>query len=196
MNESTSKRAVMVALTLAALIAATRSHHFATALHLPDASWAVFFLAGVYLRRVSILPALMLEAALIDYAAVTWGGVSSFCITPAYVFLMPAYGALWFAGRWYASHHHFALSTLIPLAGSVLVGAVVCELLSSGGFYLFSGYFKPTFTDFGIRLAKYFPLSLAAMAFYAALAVIVHAALGAVGMSGGDADGRRALKAR
>lgn len=74
MNESISKRAVMITLMLAALMAATRSHHFATAFHLPDASWAVFFLAGVYLRLVSMLPALMAEAALIDYAAVTWGG--------------------------------------------------------------------------------------------------------------------------
>jgi hypothetical protein len=50
--------------------------------------------------------------------------------------------------------------------------------------------------EFGLRLAKYFPLSLAAMAFYVVLAVMVHAALSAVGMRGGDAAGRRALKAR
>jgi hypothetical protein len=193
MNESTSKRAAIITLMLAALMAATRSHHFATALHLPDASWAVFFLAGVYLRPVSMLPALMTEAALIDYAAVTWGGVSSFCITPAYAFLVPAYSALWLAGRWYAGRYLLALSTLIPLAGSVLVGAAVCELFSSGGFYLFSGYFKPTFTDFGIRLAKYFPLSLAAMMFYVMLAVIVHAALGAVLRGGRRAGERQAL---
>jgi hypothetical protein len=193
MNESTLKRAVMITLMLAALMAATRSHHFATAFHLPDASWAVFFLAGIYLRPVSMLPALMAEAALIDYAAVTWGGVSSFCITPAYAFLVPAYSALWLAGRWYAGRHLLALSTLIPLAGSVLVGAAVCELFSSGGFYLFSGYFKPTFTDFGIRLAKYFPLSLAAMMFYVMLAVIVHAVLGAVLRGGRRAGERQAL---
>jgi hypothetical protein len=188
------RSALAIGLSLALLMAATRSHHFATALHLPDASWAVFFLAGVYLRPVSMLPALMAEAALIDYAAVTWGGVSSFCIIPpAYAFLVPAYSALWLAGRWYAGRYLLALSTLIPLAGSVLVGAAVCELFSSGGFYLFSGYFKPTFTDFGIRLAKYFPLSLAAMMFYVMLAVIVHAALGAVLRGGRRAGERQAL---
>jgi hypothetical protein len=53
MNESTSKRTVMITLMLAALMAATRSHHFATALHLPDVSWAVFFLAGdTYVRSL------------------------------------------------------------------------------------------------------------------------------------------------
>ena len=68
MTPMLSRSALPVGLALAVLMAATRSHHFATALHLPDASWAVFFLAGVYLWRVSMLPALMAEAALIDYA--------------------------------------------------------------------------------------------------------------------------------
>ena len=51
----------------------------------------------------------------------------------------------------------------------------------------------PTFTDFGIRLAKYSPLSLAAMMFYVMLAVIVHAALGAVLRGGRRAGERQAL---
>jgi hypothetical protein len=49
MNKLPLPRALPVGLLLAALIAATRSHHFASALHLPDASWAVFFLAGALL---------------------------------------------------------------------------------------------------------------------------------------------------
>jgi hypothetical protein len=36
---------------LAALRAATRFHHFGSAMYLPDASLAVFFLGGLYLRR-------------------------------------------------------------------------------------------------------------------------------------------------
>jgi hypothetical protein len=196
MTPMLSRSALPVGLALAVLMAATRSHHFTTALHLPDASWAVFFLAGVYLRRVSMLPALMAEAALIDYAAVTWGGVGSFCITPAYAFLVPAYGALWLAGRWYAAHHSFRLSTLGLLAVSVIVGAAVSELFSSGGFYFFSGRFEPTLTEFGPHLARYFPMSLASMVFYVGLAAVVHAALGALGVSGSHSTERREFTAR
>jgi hypothetical protein len=115
-------------------MAATRSDHFAGELHLPDASAAVFFLAGVYLRPMWMLSALLVEAAFIDYLAIAVGGVSSFCISPAYGFLLPAYGALWLAGRWYAVRHRFAFSTLLPLAASVVIGGVVSELFSSGGF--------------------------------------------------------------
>ncbi|MBM3153552.1 MAG: hypothetical protein FJZ96_15320, partial [Chloroflexi bacterium] len=45
--------------SLLAVMLATRFHHFGDALHLPDASWALFFLAGFYLARVW-LPVLLL----------------------------------------------------------------------------------------------------------------------------------------
>ena len=46
---------VLIGIALALLLAITRGNHFAT-LNLPSASWAVFFLAGVLLRRVGYLP--------------------------------------------------------------------------------------------------------------------------------------------
>ena len=191
MNDKIDRYTALIALALALLMAATRTDHFAGQLHLPDASAAVFFLAGVYLRPMWIAAALLVEAALIDYAAIAFGGVSSFCISLAYGFLLPAYGALWLAGRWYAARHRFALMSLLPLAASVVIGGVVSELFSSGGFYFFSGRFEPNFAEFGARIARYFPSSLATLALYVAVAAIVHAALGAVRLSG--ARDRRAL---
>jgi hypothetical protein len=169
------RSALAIGLSLALLMAATRSHHFATALHLPDASWAVFFLAGFYLRPLWMFPALMALAGVSDYMAIAWFGVSDFCMSPAYGFLLPAYGALWIAGRWYARRHRFALSTLIPLATSVLLGAAVCEIISSGGFYFFSGRFAETsLVEFGVRLVKYFPPSLESLVFWMGIAIVVH----------------------
>ena len=167
--------ALAIGLTLALLLAATRSHHFATALHLPDASWAVFFLAGFYLRPVWMFPALVALAGVSDYVTIAWFGVSDFCVSPAYGLLLPAYGALWLAGRWYAGRHRFALSTLIPLAGSVVIGAAVCEIISSGGFYFFSGRFVETsLVELGLRLAKYFPPSLVSLALWMGIVTVVH----------------------
>ena len=164
-----------IGLTLALLLAATRSHHFATALHLPDASWAVFFLAGFYLRTVWMFPALIALAGVSDYVTIAWFGVSDFCVSPAYGLLLPAYGALWLAGRWYAGRHRFALSTLIPLAGSVVIGAALCEIISSGGFYFFSGRFAETsLVELGLRLAKYFPPSMESLALWMGIAIVAH----------------------
>lgn len=167
-----------IGLGLAALLIATRGQHFATLHSLPGATWAVFFLAGVYLRPAWVLPALLGLTWFLDFAAFTWGGASGFCLTPAYVFLLPAYTSLWLAGRWYAGHHRFAWATLVPLAAAVFVGAAVCELFSSGGFYFFSGRFAdPTSTEFGARLAKYFPSYLGSLTFYVGIAAAVHALL-------------------
>lgn len=175
MTTFTTRQQTLIGLLLAALMAATRSHHFAGLHHLPDASWAVFFLAGLYLRPAWTFAALSLLAAASDYVAITWGGVSSFCVSPAYVMLLPAYGALWLAGRWYAGQHHERIATLVPLALAVTGGAAVCELLSSGGFYFFSGRFAdPALAEFLPRLAKYFPHALSSLALYIGAAASIH----------------------
>ncbi|MGH8508241.1 MAG: hypothetical protein ACREVH_05935 [Gammaproteobacteria bacterium] len=175
MNEKIDRHTAFIALALALCMAATRSHHFAATLHLSDASWAVFFLAGFYLRPVWMFPALIALAGASDYVAIAGFGVSDFCVSPAYGFLLPAYGALWLAGRWYAGHHRFALSTLIPLAASVIIGTAMCEIISSSGFYFFSGRFAETsLVELGLRLATYFPASLLSLAFWMGSAIIAH----------------------
>lgn len=157
------------------LMVLTRSSHAGTAVDLPDASWAVFFLAAFYLRSAVLFPVFMLAAWLIDLSAVNAGGVSDFCLTPAYFMLVPAYGALWLAGLWYAGVHRERLATILPLSGAFLIGVALCDLFSSGGFYLFSGYFHDlTWAEYFRRTAAYFPSFLMTAVLYLALAACVH----------------------
>lgn len=166
-----------IGLALVALLAVTRGHHFATLENLPSASWAVFFLAGFYLRGAWAFTLLLGEAVFLDYAAITFGGVSSFCVTPAYGFLLPAYGVLWLAGRWFAARYRLAWSALLPFSAAFLLGAVASELFSSGGFYFFGGRFaEPTLAEFGARLTQYFPRMLSSFAFWIATATVIHLA--------------------
>jgi len=166
---------LIIGLALATLFALTRGHHFASFNQLPGASWAVFFLAGVYLRPAWVLPALLAATWLMDFSSYILTGVGGFCLTPAYVFLLPAYSALWMAGHWYAGQHNLHWRALLPLSFAVLGGAVVCELFSSGGFYFFSGRFsEPTFAEFGTRLVTYFPAYLQSLLFYVAITSLVH----------------------
>jgi len=178
MNDNHSKPFWPLFLTLTILMAATRSHHFAGITHLPDASWAVFFLAGFYLRPVWVFGALLALAGVSDYLAISQFGVSDFCVSAAYGFLLPAYGALWFAGRRYAGHYRWQWTTLPWLAGFALVGAAISEMLSSGSFYFLSGRFADTnLNEFAGRLALYFPQALEGLALYLGAAVIAHVAL-------------------
>ncbi|NOX09105.1 MAG: hypothetical protein GXP22_06405 [Gammaproteobacteria bacterium] len=152
----------------------TRGHHFASLHDLPGASWAIFFLAGVYLRSAWALAGLFALTWLLDFSAYAWGGGSRFCFSPAYVFLLPAYSALWLAGHWYARQYQFEWRTLLPLVISVLLGAFACEVFSSGGFYFFSGRFaEPTLAEFGVRLLRYFPGYLQSLAFYVGIAAMI-----------------------
>jgi len=170
-----TRNQIVIGLTLVLLMIVTRGHHFATLEHLPGASWAVFFLAGMHLRPAGVLPGLLALSWMLDFAAFTWGSVSGFCLTPAYVFLLPAYSALWLAGRWYAKQHCFEWRMLLPLTLSILAGTLVCELFSSGGFYFFSGRFAdPTLAEFGARLLRYFPPYLQSLTFYVGIAIVVH----------------------
>lgn len=168
---------IIVGVALTALVVTTRGHHFASISHLPSASLAVFFLAGLYLQPKLLLPALLALCAGLDFAAITFGGVSSFCVTPAYAFLLPAYGTMWLAGRWLAKHYRASFTTILPLVGSVLAAASLSHLFSSGGFYFFGGrYADPSIIEFGHRVVQYFPRQLESLAFWIAVAAVVHIA--------------------
>jgi len=164
-----------IALSLALLMVATRFHHFGSATHLPDASLAVFFLGGFYLRRPALFGCYLAQAALIDYLAITLGGVSDWCATPAYAFLIPTYASLWFGGVWYARRHRMEWRTLAPFFCAVLLGVLAAFLISNASFYLLSGYFPAvSLTEYAFRVAKYFPSYASAAVAYIVLAAGVH----------------------
>jgi hypothetical protein len=192
MTPLTTRQQRFAALGLALLMLATRGQHLAAVGFLPDASWAIFFLAGVYLGSSWAFWGFNALALALDVAVVGWGGVSAFCLSPAYVLLLPAHAALWAGGRWYAARHRDTWSTLLRLGGSLLVAAVAAELLASGGFYFFSGRFADTsLAGLGERLLTYFPSSLEALVLYVGLAALVHLgfALGAGAARRGGALG-------
>ena len=88
--------AATVGLVLAILV--TRVEHFGTAFTPADATLAVLFLAGMWIRRAWPLPTLLGAATLADQLALRQG-VSAVCVTAAYLFLIPAYACVWWAGR-------------------------------------------------------------------------------------------------
>lgn len=179
MTDTTQSRSrFLILLALAGLMAATRGQQFAPlGQHLPDASLAVFFLAGFYLRARWVPLGLFALATVIDLTAIGWSGVSGYCLSPAYGMLVPAYGSLWALGRWYQTRHRPDLATL-PLLGAVLlIGGVAAEAFASGGFYLLSGRFEPSLVGLGHSLVSYLPGTLAALIGYVGLAALAHLAL-------------------
>ena len=170
------KHTLIIGAALAALMAATRFHHFGSAAYLPDASLAVFFLAGFYIRSAWLLPLLLVEAAVIDYLAITMGGVSDWCITPAYAFLLPTYAGMWLGGHWYARLYRPVWHTLVALGGVLFLATSAAFLISNWGFYFFSGHFGELgWTEYNDQIVRYFPFYLGGAFMYVALSAGVNA---------------------
>ncbi len=126
---------------LASLMAATRIPAMGAMLHLQDASWAVFFIAGFYLKGQWrwAFPLLMAEAVGIDYCVIQYTGISNYCVTVAYWFLVPAYATLWLGASWLRRHDNQDLRGLVSLFASLVIALSVCFLISNGSFYWLGG---------------------------------------------------------
>lgn len=145
------------AVALMALMAATRFHHFGTPFALPDASLAVFFLGGLWLGGRYLFTALLAEAAIIDYLAITKFGVSDFCVTKAYVFLIGSYGAMWLGGKWCRHFGELSLPSLLQQFGILIAAISTAFLFSNGSFYWLSGrYAGPHWEQYIERFAMYY----------------------------------------
>jgi hypothetical protein len=171
-NPQTKTIAIFGALLM--LMAATRAYHFGSALHLPDASLAVFLLAGFYLPRWAF-PALLVEAGLVDYLAINYGGVDGWCFSPAYWFLIPTYFVLWFAGRFYAVRYQFTLRSLAEFVVIAFAATGTAFLISNASFYWFADYFEKMSTaQYGTQVAQYFLPYLQSAFLYLSAAALLH----------------------
>lgn len=183
MNTLTSATQRFIGLGLMAFMLATRFHHFGDTLHLPDASWAIFFIAGFYLPA-GWLAGLMLLAIGIDAAAVGWLGVSGYCLTPAYAALQLAHAALWLGGRslrGQASEDWRGLARFALTAGGAVLAAFI---VSNTSFYWLGGQIaEPGLAEFGEQFMRYLPAYFGVNALYLGVAALLHTLLGLSGES-------------
>jgi len=180
---TTTTRRLAIFLGLALVMGVTRFHPSLLHHALWDASWGVFFLAGFWLRGQGrwAFPLLIVEAVLADYLVITGQGIdfwSHYCVSPAYWFLLPSYGALWLGGSWLAKcQSGLNLRTLGLAIAALLVAEGVCYLVSNGSFYWISAS-VPAPRGFGAWFANlgdwYLPF-LTGTALYVGLGAVVHA---------------------
>ncbi len=166
MNIKQWLKAEYLPIPLIALMVLTRFHHFGDVLHLPDASLAVFFFAGFY-RKKAFLGFLMVLAGLIDYVAIE-NGTSGWCVSPAYIFLIPTYAVMWVAGRYCATFKAMNLAELTKTVGLLTLATSAAFAISNGSFYLLSGRFEElSFISYFSRVAQYYPSYVGAAIIYA-----------------------------
>lgn len=157
-------------LPLVLLMAVTRVHHFGSAFSLPDASLAVFFLAGIYFSSRTLLAGLILEAGMLDYLAINQFAVSDWCISPAYIFLIPTYAVLWLAGRYCPKPQRVGLRPIALKTAWATAAISAAFIISNGSFYLYSGrYADMAVAEYTSAVAQYYLPYLGWALFYTAV---------------------------
>ena len=178
MSSMTRNASILVFILLMAVMFVTRFHHFGSALNLPDASMAVFFLGGLYLRRHWPFVALVVLAMGIDWAAIALAGVSDFCVTPAYAFLPLAYAVLWYGASAYSPRLRGTAASLVLAFAVALACASLSFMISNGAFYWLGGrYAAPNMAEYLARLWQWGPLFVRTTLAYIAVALVLHAIL-------------------
>lgn len=188
-------KTIAIFTSLAVLMAATRFNHFGSAISLPDASFAIFFLGGLYfarLARASIVAffALILEAGMVDYYATSIQGVSDWCMTPAYWFLIPTYGCLWLVGRWFSLGHSMKGRGLIGLALTAWAACSFAFMFSNATFYIFSEHFSGmSAVEYVSRVSQYYASYVSAALLYIATAAGAQIIFRSIGKQEGASAG-------
>jgi hypothetical protein len=131
---------------------------------------AIFFLAGLWLGGRYLFAILLVEAGLIDYLAITKLGVSDFCVSQAYVFLIPTYAAMWLGGKWCRQFETQTPTALVQQFIALVAATSSAFLISNGSFYILSGrYPEGNWIQYIERFAMYYPPYMTSTLIYGVL---------------------------
>lgn len=174
-------RSTLVATTalLAAMIA-TRLPMLAGFLHLQDLSWAVFFLAGFYLRAQWrwAIPTFIVAAVAIDLVAIGLMGVPNYCLTLAYGFVVPGYGSLWLGGAWLSTRFTADVIGAGKAVAALVVSASLCFLITNASFYwIGERVTEPTWDGWVTNFTRWYWPFLRTTVVYAGAVLLGHLAL-------------------
>lgn len=159
------------------MMAATRYNHFFNQTLLSDVTWAAFFVAGLVLvsRLAPVL--LMLGVLVLDLG---WrlfaepSADSAGCVSPAYPFLVAAYGSLWLLGRLTAKFADMSLKGLAMTYVGLTAGVFTSFLISNAAWYTLSGKYDTTpVMVFAEKVTPYFFSFLQGAAFWLTLLAAV-----------------------
>ncbi len=157
-------RRYFLLLLLALAMAATRVSHFGTSVVLPDASLAVFLLGGMLLGGWQCFALLCAAAFGSDVLSAQTATEAGWCLTPAYLGLIPTYAVLWLAGRWLGRQD---APSFLRDAGAGVAAIALAFIISNATWFAFSGTMAGMgVIDFTSAVLKYFPPYLGSAMLY------------------------------
>ena len=124
------------------LMALTRGAHLLTSVSLPDASFALFLIGGMYLKKPKWFISLLTFSFVIDLVTISMNNTYQIPINLGYLGLLASYGIMWFFGLRIANTKSF-----LKFAGFGVVATLITFVMSTQTYNLLSG----TFPDITIK---------------------------------------------
>ena len=131
----TYKKYISILIILLLMIL-TRGSHFLTDVSLPDASFALFLIGGILLKKPKWFISLFTISVAIDLITLSMNGAYKIPINLGYLGLLPSYGIIWFIGSRIANTKSFIKFTICGVLAT-LIGF----LISTQTYNLLSGTF-------------------------------------------------------
>jgi hypothetical protein len=154
-QDETFKKATLIGAVLIVFILLTRTNHFGDNVYLPDATLAVLFLGGLFIKRGAWLGLAIVAAFGMDFYALGFKGVSDYCMSLGYWGLIPTYALVWGAGRWLATQQQSLAA--MPYALTAWAASSLAFVLSNAFWYAFSDKVNTlSVIDFSQRVAQYY----------------------------------------
>jgi hypothetical protein len=167
---------IVVFALLTLLMLATRTHHFSSLNHLPSASIAIFFLAGMYLRNIKAFWFFYILSVTIDLGSSYYRGQFGDCITTSYPALVLSYAAMFTLGYYSKPdwQKNIWQSNIIKVSLALFIASTIAFFISNGSYYALSGKFPElSWGEYATRVDKYYLKSISNPIFYVVSAIVI-----------------------
>ena len=124
------------------LMLLTRGDHLLSSISLPDASFAIFLIGGMLLKKPKWFISLFILSVVIDLAILSSNSAYQIPINFGYWGLLPSYGIMWFFGLRIANTKSFLKFTAFGV-----IATLIAFVISTQTYNLLSG----TFPDITIK---------------------------------------------
>ena len=155
-TKSLTNKSIITLIFLFLAILITRGSHLLTPVSLPDASFAIFLIGGMLLKKPKWFSCLFVFSVIIDLVTLAMNNPYQIPINMGYLGLLPAYASMWFIGSYNTNTTSFFKFTIFGV-----IATLIAFLISTQTYNLFSGRFPNINITQSIQTGwEYLPQSL------------------------------------
>ena len=142
LTKNIDTKSIITYILLLLVMSITRGSHLLTSVSLPDASFAIFLIGGMLLKKPKWFISLFIFSVVIDLVTLSMNSKYQIPINQGYLGLLPSYGIMWFFGSRIANAKSFLRFTAFGV-----IATLISFVISTQTYNLLSG----TFPDITIR---------------------------------------------